>query len=132
MSMTDPIADMLTRIRNAIRIGRESVDIPLSKAKTGVAQVLQQEGYIKTFKTIEDELQGRLRVYLKYTEEGTSVISDIRRVSTPGCRVYRGIESMPKVLNGMGITIYSTSKGIMSDRDCRKAHIGGECMCSVY
>jgi len=132
MSMTDPIADMLTRIRNASRIGRESVDIPLSKVKLGIANVLKKEGFIRTFKTIEDGRQGQLRVYLRYTEEGTPVISEIRRVSKPGRRVYQSVESMPKVLDDMGIAIYSTSKGIMSDRDCRRAHVGGEWLCCVH
>ena len=132
MSMTDPIADMLTRIRNANRIKLPQVDIPASSVKRGVADVLKKSGFIRDWRLIEDSKQGTLRVYLKYGADGENVISVINRVSKPGRRVYRGIDEMPKVLNGLGISIVSTSKGILSDGDARQAHVGGEVLAEVW
>ncbi len=131
MNNQDPIADMLTRIRNANRVGRRMVLIPKSKICTGIAQVLKDEGYIDSFDIIDDDKQGQIRIKLKYTNTGQKVIHVIDRESKPGCRVYRGVESLPKVLNGMGIAVVSTSKGVMSDRQAREANVGGELLCTV-
>ena len=131
MNNQDPIADMLTRIRNANRVGRRLVMIPKSKICSGIAQVLKDEGYIEQFDTIDDDKQGHLRVKLKYTLTGEKVIHTIDRFSKPGCRVYRGVGDLPDVLNGMGICVVSTSKGVMSDRRAREANVGGELLCTV-
>ena len=131
MNNQDPIADMLTRIRNANRVGRKLVMIPNSKICTGIAGVLKEEGYIDDFDVIPDERQGTLRVKLKYAMDGTKVIHTIDRRSKPGCRVYRGVQELPKVLNGMGICVVSTSKGVMSDRKAREEKVGGELLCTV-
>jgi small subunit ribosomal protein S8 len=131
MSLSDPIADMLTRIRNAVRIRQKQVIIKASKMCEGVAAVLKQEGYITDFERIDDGNQGILRITLKYDPAGESVISEIKRVSKPGRRLYSPVDKLPRVLGGMGIAIVSTSKGIMSDRNCRQAKIGGEIFCTV-
>jgi small subunit ribosomal protein S8 len=131
MNNQDPIADMLTRIRNANRVGRRLVLIPKSKICTGIAQVLKDEGYIDSFDVIDDEKQGQIRVKLKYSMTGDKVIHEIDRASKPGCRVYRGVNELPKVLNGMGIAVVSTSKGVMSDRKAREENVGGELLCTV-
>src|SRR5689334_14336498 len=131
MNNQDPIADMLTRIRNANRVGRRMVMIPKSKICLGIAQVLKDEGYIEEFDAIDDSKQGQIRVKLKYSLSGDKVIHAIDRESKPGCRVYRAVGELPKVLNGMGIVIVSTSKGVMSDRKAREANVGGELLCSV-
>lgn len=131
MSLSDPIADMLTRVRNGGRVRKPEVMIRNSKICTGVAEVLKQEGYIKDFDVIEDNKQGMLRVTLKYSIEGSSIITEIKRVSKPGCRVYSTLEDLPQVLGGLGITIVSTSKGVMSDRKCRDEKVGGELICTV-
>ena len=131
MNNQDPIADMLTRIRNANRVGRKLVLIPKSKICVGIAQVLKDEGYIEEFDVVDDERQGQIRVKLKYSLTGGKVIHTIDRQSKPGCRVYRGVEGLPKVLNGMGIAVVSTSKGVMSDRKAREANVGGELICTV-
>ena len=131
MNNQDPIADMLTRIRNANRVGRRMVQIPKSKICTGIAQVLKDEGYIDSFDVIDDDRQGQIRIKLKYTNTGQKVIHVIDRQSKPGCRVYRGVDGLPKVLNGMGIAVVSTSKGVMSDRKAREANVGGELLCTV-
>ena len=131
MSLSDPIADMLTRIRNASRVGRQDVNIKANKICQGVAQVLKDEGYIVDFDRIDDGKQGLIRVVLKYTPEGAPVISTIRRVSKPGCRVYNGKENLPRVMGGLGVAIVSTSKGVMSDRKCRQENVGGELICTV-
>ena len=131
MSMNDPIADMLTRIRNAVAVKRKHVDIPCSKVNRGIATVLQHEGYITRFEEIQDNKQGILRVTLKYGPDGEQVIQEIKRVSKPGCRVYSPIADVPAVLSGMGITILSTSQGVMSDRQARKLNVGGELLCTV-
>jgi small subunit ribosomal protein S8 len=132
MTMTDPIADMLTRIRNALKAERETVDIPCSTIKTDIAKVLKSEGYIKNYKVLPDERQGVIKVVLKYDEEGSSVIQDLKRVSKPSRRVYSGYDEIPEILNGFGITIVSTSKGLMSDSHARKMRLGGEIICSVW
>lgn len=131
MNNQDPIADMLTRIRNANRVGRKMVIIPRSKICTGIAQVLLTEGYIESFDVIEDGNQGQLRVKLKYSINGGAVIHAIERQSKPGRRVYRKVDELPKVLNGLGVVVISTSKGVMSDRAAREANVGGELLCTV-
>ena len=131
MSLSDPIADMLTRIRNAIRANKVQVNVKASKICEGVAAVLKTEGYIKDFDRIDDGKQGILRITLKYTQEGRPVISEITRTSKPGRRVYLSVEKLPHVLGGLGISIVSTSKGVMSDRSCRKENVGGEIICTV-
>ncbi len=132
MSMTDPIADMLTRIRNGIMVNREVVNIPSSRIKVGIADVLKKEGFIEDFKNIPDEKQGMLRVYLKYGPLNQKVIGHIKRESKPGRRVYKGVEDIGKVLNGIGISIFSTSKGILSNKECREHKVGGEHICTVW
>jgi len=131
MSLSDPIADMLTRIRNGGKAGKTDVLIRASKVCEGVAKVLVDEGYVKSYDRIDDNKQGLIRVQLKYTVEGDPVISDIQRASKPGRRAYSEVKSMPRVLDGLGITIVSTSKGIMSDRCCRQENVGGELLCTV-
>ena len=132
MSMSDPLADMLTRIRNAVSVKRKTVDIPASKVHRGVATVLQHEGYVDRFEEVQgDNPQGVLRIFLKYGSDGEKVIQEITRVSKPGCRVYAPIGEVDPVMNGMGITILSTSQGVMSDRQARKLNIGGEVLCTV-
>jgi len=131
MSLSDPIADMLTRIRNAVRINRQQVNIKASNICEGIAAALKEEGYIEDFDRIDDGKQGILRVTLKYDQAGEPIISEIKRTSKPGRRVYSSVEQLPHVLGGMGIAIVSTSKGIMSDRSCRKANVGGEILCTV-
>ncbi len=131
MNNQDPIADMLTRIRNANRVGRRTVLIRKSKICSGIAQVLKDEGYIEEYAVVEDGQQGQLRVKLKYTLSGEKIIHEIDRRSKPGCRDYRSVEQLPKVLNGMGIAVVSTSKGVMSDRKAREENVGGELLCTV-
>jgi small subunit ribosomal protein S8 len=131
MNNQDPIADMLTRIRNANRVGRKLVQIPKSKICTGIAQVLKDEGYIEEYDVIDDPQQGKIRIKLKYTINGEKIIHAIDRESKPGRRVYRGVGELPKVLNGMGIAVVSTSKGVMSDRRAREQNVGGELLCTV-
>ena len=132
MNITDPIADMLTRIRNANSAKHKTVDIPASKMKTAIAEILFKEGYIKSFELINNETQGIIRVTLKYDEKGTRVIDGIKRISKPGLRVYAGKEELPKVLNGLGIAIISTSKGLKTDKEAREAGIGGEVLAFVW
>jgi len=131
MSLSDPIADMLTRIRNALRVKHKTVTIKASRTCMGVAEVLKKEGYIEDVKKIDDGLQGTLRVYLKYGPTGEEVITAIKRISTPGRRVYQGAAKLPRVLGGMGIVVVSTSRGVMSDRQCREQNVGGEVLCEV-
>ncbi len=131
MSWSDPIADMLTRIRNASRVGKPQVNIKASKICAGIAAVLKQEGYIVDYDRIDDGRQGVLRIVLKYDPEGQPAITEITRTSKPGCRVYSGVDSLPTVLGGMGIVVVSTSKGIISDRNCRENKVGGEVLCTV-
>ena len=132
MHITDPIADMLTRIRNASSYHHESVDIPASNAKKTIAEILLSEGYIKSLQVIDDGSQGIIRVTLKYGQNKESAITGLRRVSKPGLRVYAGVEDMPKVLKGLGIAIVSTSKGIMTDKKARSLHVGGEVLAFVW
>jgi small subunit ribosomal protein S8 len=131
MNNQDPIADMLTRIRNANRVGRRLVMIPNSKICTGIAVVLKEEGYIEEYDVIPDDRQGMLRVKLKYAMDGSKVLHTIDRRSKPGCRVYSKVTDLPSVLNGMGICVVSTSKGVMSDRKAREQKVGGELLCTV-
>jgi small subunit ribosomal protein S8 len=130
MSMTDPIADMLTRVRNAQAVGKTAVSMPSSKLKTSIAQVLKDEGYIEGFAVREKDGKPELEVSLKYYA-GQPVIEKIERISTPGLRVYRGRDDLPKVMNGLGVAIVSTSKGVMTDRKARASGIGGEVLCIV-
>ena len=133
MQITDPIADMLTRIRNAGNAKHESVDIPASKMKKAIAEILLNEGYIKNFQIIEDNTpQGIIRVTLKYLPGKEKAIQGLRRVSKPGLRVYAGADELPRVLKGLGIAIISTSKGIMTDKAARAAHVGGEVLAFVW
>ena len=132
MNITDPIADMLTRIRNANSAKHKTVDIPASKMKTAIAEILFKEGYIKSFEIINNETQGIIRVTLKYDEKGIRVIDGIKRISKPGLRVYAGKEELPKVLNGLGIAIVSTSKGLKTDKEAREAGIGGEVLAYIW
>ncbi len=132
MNTTDPIADMLTRIRNANSSKHKTVDIPASKMKLAIADILFKEGYIKSFEEISSDVQGTIRVALKYDEKGNRVIEGIKRISKPGLRVYASKEDLPQVLNGLGIAIVSTSKGIMTDKEARKAGLGGEVLAYVW
>ena len=132
MHITDPIADMLTRIRNASSAKHETVDIPASKIKKSIAEIMQNEGYISAYQYIDDGGQGTIRVTLKYMPGRQQAISGLRRVSKPGLRVYVGTEELPKVLRGLGVAIISTSKGIMTDKQARTAHIGGEVLAFVW
>ncbi len=132
MTMTDPIADMLTRIRNALKVQHEHVDIPGSKMKLRIAEILKEEGYINSFQVISEGPKRTIRIFLKYDEKGRPVIEGLKRVSKPGRRVYAGYREIPKVLNGYGINIVSTSKGIMTDKEARKKKVGGEIICSVW
>jgi len=132
MSMTDPIADMLTRIRNAIRARQNEFTLPASNTKAEIAKILKEEGYIKDFSVIKEENRSRIKILLKYSPSRKSSISSIRRVSKPGLRKYVGKEEIPKVLNGLGIAIISTSKGVMTDRKARELGVGGELICTVY
>ena len=131
MSLSDPIADMLTRIRNAVRINKAQVDIKASNICQGIAAVLKQEGYVEDFDRIDDGKQGILKVVLKYDQNGQPVIKEITRTSKPGRRIYSSVGDLPHVLAGLGIVIVSTSKGIMSDRNCRRDKVGGEILCTV-
>jgi len=131
MSLSDPIADMLTRIRNAVRADKRKVNIRTSKICAGIASVLKKEGYIEDFDRIDDGRQGILRISLKYAPDGEAVIKSVDRVSRPGRRTYSSVDKLPVVLAGMGIAIVSTSKGVMSDKQCRQEKLGGEILCTV-
>ncbi|MBN2419026.1 MAG: 30S ribosomal protein S8 [Deltaproteobacteria bacterium] len=132
MGMTDPIADMLTRIRNALMASYNSVDVPGSRMKINIAKVLKSEGFIKNFKLIDDKKQGIIKIYFKYDEKGVPIIDGLKRISKPGCRMYAKSDRIPKVLNGYGINILSTSKGIITDKQAREMGVGGEIICSVW
>lgn len=132
MSHSDPIADMLTRIRNAARVSHKVVNIRASGICEGICKVLKAEGYIEDYKRVEDANQGLLRVYLKYGPAGEELIREIQRVSKPGCRVYSSVEDLPRPLNGLGIVVVSTSQGVLSDRQCREQNLGGEVLCTVF
>jgi small subunit ribosomal protein S8 len=131
MTLSDPIADMLTRIRNAVRVNKEEVHIDASNICEGIAAVLKKEGFIEGFDRIDDGKQGMLRITLKYDQDGRSIISEIKRTSKPGRRIYLSVDKLPRVLAGLGIAIVSTSKGVMSDGSCRQANVGGEILCTV-
>ncbi|MCI8819962.1 MAG: 30S ribosomal protein S8 [Clostridia bacterium] len=130
--MTDPIADMLTRIRNAIMVNKDTVEVPSSNMKKAIADILLAEGYVSDVKTVEDGYNGKLVITLKYIGKKRSVINGLKRVSKPGLRSYSGVEDMPKVLNGLGVAILSTNKGIMTDRQAKAANVGGEVLCYVW
>ena len=132
MQITDPVADMLTRIRNANTAKHESVDVPASNLKKAIAQILLDEGYIKSYEVVEDGTQGVIRIQLKYLAGKEKVIGGLRRVSKPGLRVYAGADELPRVLKGLGIAIISTSKGVMTDKAARAAHVGGEVLAFVW
>lgn len=129
---SDPIADMLTRIRNAVRVRKKTVQIPSSKLKQGIAQVLRDEGYINGYDVVADNKQGILRIDLKYGPLGEDLIHKIDRFSKPGCREFKGAKDLPRVLDGLGIAIVTTSQGVLSDRVCRERNVGGEVLCTVY
>lgn len=132
MNITDPIADMLTRIRNASNAKFKTVDVPASKVKRSIAETLVEEGYIKSFEEIEDGVQGILRITLKYDEKGKKVISGLKRISKPGLRIYASKDELPRVLNGLGIALISTSKGIVTDRKARELGLGGEVLAYIW
>ncbi|MFO7981175.1 MAG: 30S ribosomal protein S8 [Candidatus Aminicenantes bacterium] len=132
MTLTDPIADMLTRIRNAGIVRKKEVDIPSSNMKAAIAKILKEEGYIKNYKVIDDKKQGILKIFLKYTEDKKNVISGLQRVSKPGCRIYCKKDNIPKVLDGLGVVIVSTSEGIFSGKDCETKGLGGEVVCQIW
>lgn len=130
--MTDPIADMLTRIRNGLTVHKETVEVPSSKMKSAIAQIMLEEGYLKGVELVEDGFNGKLVLTLKYTDDNRSVISGLKRVSKPGLRTYSGAKEMPKVLGGFGIAIVSTNQGIMTDKQAKLKNVGGEVLCYVY
>ena len=132
MSLTDPIADMLTRIRNALLVKKKDVAMPSSRLKVDVAKILKEEGYIKNFKVIDDSKQGSLIITLKYTENSRSVITGLQKISKPGCRIYCKRDVIPKVLDGLGIAIVSTSQGLVSGKKCEERGLGGEVLCYIW
>ncbi len=132
MTMTDPIADMLTRIRNAIMASYDKVEVPCSKIKISIVEILKSEGYVRNYKIVKDKKQGIIVIYLKYNEDKSPVVKGFKKISKPSCRVYSRYKKIPRVLNGFGINILSTSKGLMTDREARKMGIGGEIICSVW
>ena len=131
MSLSDPIADMLTRIRNGLAARHEAVNVRASKICEGICRVLKEEGYVRDYARVDDSRQGLLRVYLKYGPEGEDVIVQLRRYSRPGRRVYVGVGQLPRPLGGLGIAVVSTSRGVLSDRQCREQNVGGEVLCIV-
>src|SRR5205814_1399666 len=132
MNLTDPVADFLTRVRNAIRSRQQKVDVPASKLKLEIARILKEEGFIANFKATEEEGRKVLRVYLKYGNNNEAAISNVERVSRPGCRVYVGRNEIPRVLGGLGINILTTPKGVMTGRQARKEGVGGEVLCDIW
>ena len=132
MSLTDPVADLLTRIRNAVSARQQKLDVPASKLKMEIARILKEEGYISNFKATEENGHKVLRVYLKYGSNNDAAITNLARVSRPGCRVYVGHQEIPRVLGGLGINILTTPKGVMTGRQARKTGIGGEILCEVW
>ncbi|MDA8168603.1 MAG: 30S ribosomal protein S8 [Nitrospiraceae bacterium] len=129
--LTDPVADMLTRVRNAIRVRSEKVDIPASKMKLEIAKIMKEEGYIRAYKVIKDRRQGILRINLKYVD-GDSVITDLQKVSKPGRRLYVGCKDIPKVMGGVGTAVLTTPRGVLSDKSCRRDKVGGELLCYIW
>ena len=132
MNMTDPIADMITRIRNGVRARLPKIDVPASKLKVEIARILKDEGYVANFKTVEDEKQGMIRIFLKYGPGMERVITDLQRVSRPGCRIYCGKDQIPRVYGGLGINILSTSRGVMTGRAAAREGVGGEILCNIW
>jgi small subunit ribosomal protein S8 len=132
MSMTDPISDMLTRIRNATTVRHDRTDVPASKMKLEIAKILKQEGFIRTFKMLEEGPQGLIRIYLKYAEDGEPAIHGVHRVSKPGRRVYRAVEDLPKVRAGLGVAVISTNRGVVTDEQARSLRVGGEVLCEIW
>jgi small subunit ribosomal protein S8 len=132
MSMSDPVANMLTKIRNGIMASHDAVDVPSSRLRINIAKILKSEGFIKNYKIISDRGQGIIKIFLKYDESGEPIISGLKRVSKPSCRVYARNDKIPMVQNGFGINILSTSKGVMTDRQARKMKVGGEILCAVW
>lgn len=130
-AITDPIADLLTRVRNAIKAKKRRVDVPASKMKAGVVQILKDQNFIQDFMLLEDNKQNVLRIALKYTN-GVSAISGLKRISTPGLRIYADVDHLPRVLNGYGISVLSTAKGLLSDKQARKENVGGEIICEIW
>jgi small subunit ribosomal protein S8 len=130
--MSDPVADMLTRIRNANALMNAVVSLPSTSVKVQIVEVLKREGFINGFEIVEKPLQNQLVIHLRYGPEGERVIRNIKRVSKPGCRVYRPVDELPKVMNGQGIVIVSTNAGVLSDRECREKNVGGEVICQIY
>jgi len=132
MNMTDPIADMITRIRNGVRARLPKIDVPASKLKVEIARILKDEGYVANFKSVEDDKQGMIRIFLKYGPGMEQVITDLQRVSRPGCRIYCGKDQIPRVYGGLGINILSTSRGVMTGRAAAREGVGGEILCNVW
>lgn len=132
MTMTDPIADFLTRVRNAVQVGKDRCDVPASKLKLHLCRILQEEGFIRTFKVLEEGPQGTIRVYLRYSPDGEPAIRGLERISRPGLRVYRGVDELPKVRGGIGMAVISTPKGLMTDSKAREERLGGEVLCRVW
>lgn len=130
--MTDPIADMLTRIRNGVRIKAEKVDIPASRMKVEIAKIMKEEGFIKSYKIIKDKKQGILRVALKYAVDNEPLITGLKRISKPGRRVYVGKENIPSVIGGVGVAVLTTPRGILTDKSCRREGVGGEVLCYIW
>ncbi len=130
--MTDPIADMLTRIRNALMVNKEVVEVPSSKMKKAIADIMLSEGYVSDVKLVEDGLSGKLVITLKYAGKRQPVINGLQRVSKPGLRAYAGVENMPKVMDGLGVAILSTNKGVMTDKQAKAANVGGEVLCYIW
>ena len=132
MSLTDPVADLLARIRNSIHARHQKLDIPASRLKQEIARILKEEGYIANFKGTEEEGRKVLRIYLKYGQDNNAAIANLQRISRPGCRVYVGRNEIPRVLGGLGINILTTARGVMTGRDAHKTHVGGEILCRVW
>lgn len=132
MAMTDPVSDMLTRIRNATTVRHDRTDVPASRMKLELAKILKQEGFIRTFKVLDEGPQGVIRVYLKYSDDGEPVIHGLRRVSRPGRRVYRAVGDLPKVRNGLGVAVISTNRGVITDEQARGLRVGGEVLCEIW
>jgi small subunit ribosomal protein S8 len=132
MNMTDPIADMITRIRNGVRARLPKIDVPASRLKVEIARILKNEGFIANYRLVEDERQGAVRIFLKYGPGWERVITDVQRVSRPGCRIYCGKDEIPRVYGGLGINILSTSRGVMTGREAAKTGVGGEILCNVW
>jgi len=132
MTMTDPISDFLTRIRNATLVRHDRTDVPASKMKLEIAKILKQEGFIRTFKLLEEGPQGVIRIYLKYSDDGEPAIHGMQRTSKPGLRIYRGVTDLPKVRNGLGVAVVSTNRGVLTDEQARGLQVGGEVLCEIW